>query len=98
MSTPALHEMGLLELREALRSRTVSAREVVEDHLARIEAVNPALNAVVTVEAERALEAADGADRLAAAGGELRTVVTSEHDILDGIAWSAAERVAAGRG
>ena len=26
------------------------------------------------------------------AGGRLRTVVTSEHDILDGIAWSAAER------
>jgi len=25
-------------------------------------------------------------------GGNLRTVVTSEHDILDGIAWSAAER------
>lgn len=25
-------------------------------------------------------------------GGRLRTVVTSEHDILDGIAWSAAER------
>nr|WP_297429628.1 Ppx/GppA phosphatase family protein [uncultured Actinotalea sp.] len=31
---------------------------------------------------------------VAGAGGELRTVVTSEHDILDGIAWSAAERVA----
>lgn len=27
-------------------------------------------------------------DEVAAAGGELRTVVTSEHDILDGIAWS----------
>ena len=26
------------------------------------------------------------------AGGRLKTVVTSEHDILDGIAWSAAER------
>lgn len=26
------------------------------------------------------------------AGGSLKTVVTSEHDILDGIAWSAAER------
>lgn len=29
---------------------------------------------------------------VARAGGALRTVVTSEHDILDGIAWSAAER------
>jgi exopolyphosphatase/guanosine-5'-triphosphate,3'-diphosphate pyrophosphatase len=31
-------------------------------------------------------------DAVAAAGGELTEVVTSEHDILDGIAWSAAER------
>ena len=31
---------------------------------------------------------------VARAGGRLDTVVTSEHDILDGIAWSAAERAA----
>ena len=31
-------------------------------------------------------------DEVAAAGGTLDSVVTSEHDILDGIAWSAAER------
>jgi exopolyphosphatase/guanosine-5'-triphosphate,3'-diphosphate pyrophosphatase len=31
---------------------------------------------------------------VAAAGGELTEVVTSEHDILDGIAWSVAERLA----
>ncbi len=31
-------------------------------------------------------------DEVRAAGGELSHVVTSEHDILDGIAWSAAER------
>jgi exopolyphosphatase / guanosine-5'-triphosphate,3'-diphosphate pyrophosphatase len=29
---------------------------------------------------------------VARSGGNLRTVVTSEHDILDGITWSAAER------
>lgn len=29
---------------------------------------------------------------VAAAGGELTEVITSEHDILDGIAWSVAER------
>lgn len=33
-------------------------------------------------------------DEVAAAGGRLEGVVTSEHDILDGIAWSAAERLA----
>ncbi|GEL94937.1 Ppx/GppA phosphatase family protein [Cellulomonas composti] len=31
-------------------------------------------------------------DEVAAAGGTLTGTVTSEHDILDGIAWSAAER------
>ncbi|QCB94417.1 Ppx/GppA phosphatase family protein [Cellulomonas shaoxiangyii] len=31
-------------------------------------------------------------DEVAAAGGALTHVVTSEHDILDGIAWSVAER------
>ncbi|MFS0703740.1 exopolyphosphatase [Cellulomonas sp. 179-A 9B4 NHS] len=31
-------------------------------------------------------------DEVAAAGGALTSVVTSEHDILDGIAWSVAER------
>ena len=31
-------------------------------------------------------------DEVAAAGGTLAGVVTSEHDILDGIAWSVAER------
>ena len=31
-------------------------------------------------------------DEVVAAGGTLDSVVTSEHDILDGIAWSAAER------
>ncbi|WP_087508922.1 Ppx/GppA phosphatase family protein [Cellulomonas iranensis] len=31
-------------------------------------------------------------DEVAAAGGALTRVVTSEHDILDGIAWSVAER------
>ena len=31
-------------------------------------------------------------DEVAAAGGRLTEVVTSEHDILDGIAWSIATR------
>ena len=71
MSTTALHELGLVALRDALHSRTVSAREVVEDHLTRIEQVNDKINAVVTIEGERALAAADAADQLAAGGGEL---------------------------
>ncbi|GGK80704.1 amidase [Ornithinimicrobium pekingense] len=71
MTATALHELGLVELRDRLHAREVSAREVVEDHLARVERVNPALNAVVTVVAEQALAAADEADRRAAGGSAL---------------------------
>ena len=56
------------DLAAAVRSRTVSAREVVQAHLDRIAAVNPAVNAVTAVLADDALGAADQADRKLAAG------------------------------
>ena len=43
------------ELSRALRRREVSAREVVQAHLDQIDRVNPEVNAVVTLVAERAL-------------------------------------------
>src|SRR4051794_34460505 len=50
------------ELAAGLRAREFSAREVVESHLERIAAVNPRVNAIVTlVEPEQALQAADAA-------------------------------------
>jgi amidase len=58
------------ELARRIREREVSAREVTEAHLARIEAVNPQINAIVTHTAERALQEADAADALLAAGKE----------------------------
>jgi amidase len=45
-----------------MRSKDVSAREVLDAHLERIEAVNPAVNALVTVTAERAADDAARAD------------------------------------
>jgi amidase len=51
------------ELVAALAQRTISSREAVEVYLARIERHNPALNSVVTLDAERALAEADAADR-----------------------------------
>lgn len=50
------------ELAQRIRSGEVSSREVVEAHLARIDAVNPAVNAVVHRIDESALAAADAAD------------------------------------
>ena len=40
------------ELQTAIRRRELSCVEVMEAHLARIEAVNPLLNAIVTLDAE----------------------------------------------
>jgi amidase len=47
------------ELATMVRNREVSARELVEISLARIEELNPVLNAFVDVDAERALQTAD---------------------------------------
>ncbi len=53
---------------EAVRAREISCREVVEAHLARIEAVNPALNAITRVLADDALALADDHDRAISQG------------------------------
>jgi len=49
-------------LANLIRSGQTSSREVAEAHLARIDQVNPALNAVVEVRPEEVLKEADAAD------------------------------------
>jgi amidase len=66
-----LWRMSATELAEAIRTRQASSVEVVEAHLRRIEAVNPAINAVVIVLGEQALQAAGAAERAVAAGADL---------------------------
>src|SRR5215470_17588496 len=56
------------ELAQRIARKQLSSAEVVDAHLARIEAVNPALNAVVHVLADEARAAAVQADRRLAAG------------------------------
>ena len=53
----------------ALARREVSSAELLESLLDRVERVNPGINAVVALDAERALAAADRADRATVAGG-----------------------------
>jgi amidase len=50
------------ELAAAIRRRELSCVEVMQAHLARIEAVNPLLNAIVTLDAELGLREAAAAD------------------------------------
>ncbi len=68
--TAELWRMSATELAALIRDRQVSVHEVIETHLRRIDAVNPALNAIVIRLDEQALAAADAADRAVAAGGE----------------------------
>jgi amidase len=56
------------ELAGMLRGREISARELLDAHLSRIERFNPAVNAVVTLDAGGARAAADAADAALAAG------------------------------
>lgn len=51
-----------MAISKAIRSGTVSSEEMVKACLNRIEAVNPKINAVVTLAADRALEEAKRAD------------------------------------
>ncbi len=47
------------ELAGLIRSREITSRELTEAALARIEALNPRVNAITALDADRALEAAD---------------------------------------
>ena len=59
------------EMARMIRERELSAVEVVEAHLRRIEETNPRVNAIVTLVPERAVEEAREADRRLARGGEV---------------------------
>jgi Asp-tRNA(Asn)/Glu-tRNA(Gln) amidotransferase A subunit family amidase len=76
-----------MELAALVRDRTASAREVVEEHLARIGALNPPLNAIVTLRAEEALTEADEVDRRVAGGDSLP---------LAGVPFTVKDLIAAG--
>ena len=59
------------ELAALIRKGEVSAVEVLQAHLAQIDALNPQLNAIVTYLPEQALELATAADEKQARGDEL---------------------------
>jgi amidase len=56
------------ELAGLIRDREVSARELMDAHLDRIERLDPQLNAIITLDADGARAAADDADARLAAG------------------------------
>jgi len=66
-----LWELDATELAHLIRTGRASAREAVESTLARLDAVNPAINAVVRRLDGEALAAADAADAARARGDAL---------------------------
>ncbi len=68
MSQDELCFQTATDLAALIRTKAVSAREVMEAHLAQIARVNPQVNAIVTLLPERALAAADDADAALAHG------------------------------
>ncbi len=66
--TVPLTGLSLAAAREGLRRRDFSARELTDAHLSGIEALNPRLNAYITVTPELARRQADAADAALARG------------------------------
>ncbi|HQV27330.1 MAG TPA: amidase [Thermoflexales bacterium] len=77
---PALEQVGLI------KSGQLSARELLEAHLTQIGRVNPAVNAIVTLDPEGAREQALAADEAQASGatlGPLHGLPVAHKDLLE---------------
>jgi len=66
-----LCERSAYELSRLLRKKEISAREITESVLSRIEEKEPLIHAYITVTGDLALEQADRADQLIAQGGNI---------------------------
>ena len=79
-------DLSAIELVARMRRKDLSAREVMTAHLARIERVNPKVNAIVTLAAERAMADAARADERLARGealGVLHGLPVAHKDLVD---------------
>ncbi|MGQ0650518.1 MAG: amidase [Gemmatimonadaceae bacterium] len=77
--------LSALQLESMIRAKKVSAREVMQAHLSQVERVNPSVNAIVTLVADRALADADAADRDQARGrlrGPLHGLPIAHKDLV----------------
>jgi amidase len=71
MSSSEICFLPAIELAHRIRIKDLSAKEVMEAHLAQIERLNPKMNAIVTLLPERAIEQATAADEALTSGKEV---------------------------
>ena len=71
------------EMAAAVAAKQISARELLELHLAQIERVNPEVNAVVSMDLDRSRAAAAEADEATARGDELGPLHGLPHAFKD---------------
>jgi aspartyl-tRNA(Asn)/glutamyl-tRNA(Gln) amidotransferase subunit A len=100
-NTGSIYYKDATELAALIRTKQLSSREVVQTHLDRIAAVNPKVNAIVTLMADDALQSADAADKALASGidlGPLHGVPFTIKDAIDtaGVLTQRASRIFAG--
>ncbi|MGW6735062.1 amidase [Streptomyces sp. NPDC055013] len=94
-------ELSLVAASDAIRQRRLSPVELVDSVLDRVEQVEPALGAYVTMAAEQARRSAVAAEREVAAGrfrGALHGIPMGLKDLIDvaGLPTTASSRVRAG--
>ncbi len=80
-----LYDKSGSELGELLRGGEVSAREITEDYLKRIEETEDKVGSFITVTGDMALETADKVDKMKAAGEELPPMAGLPIGIKDNI-------------
>ena len=89
------------ELATLIRTKQASSREIVQAHLDRIAAINPEINAIVTLLADDALKGADAADDAVSRGkvlGPFHGVPFTIKDAIDtaGVLTQRGSRIFAG--
>ena len=85
-SSSSLCFTGAVEMAQLIRAKKLSAREALGEHLKQIDRVNPKVNAIVTLVAEMANEAAAKADEVQAHGeklGPLHGLPVAHKDLID---------------
>ncbi len=92
-----LHDLTIAQARELLDRRELSAVELTQAMLARIEASEPSLHAYLTVTADQALAQAAAADKLIATGqaGPLTGIPAGIKDVIctQGVRTTCASRI-----